>query len=308
MADGGSDAEHSREVLYLGRADEPPRGSAGERPVTHPFRHWVIMVAVFLVGVMVGGYAWFVRADILESAHVDLIVTEIRHEPPHSDGTLTRVIVYVRNVGDEEVTVTDAWLPGMASAGDGDIREAVIPAGEKAAIALDGELNCGTGLPDVIGADVQTQDGVASAELPVPATNFVHASACRSAAGEVWVEPARGARGTGVEVAEPVESGLAVAIPLRIRSWSVDEVEVAHVAVSAVPGLDAEPSGLVGRHETHSVADLRVEWTVTGCSERYLGEPIDVTVTFADHRPATVHLPDAVEPMLVTIADQVCES
>lgn len=310
MAGDPEDPQEGHGVFHLGelRLGESPPGSAGEPPVTHRSRRWIIMVAVFLVGAMVGSYAWLARSDMLESAAVDLIVTEVRHDSPLSDGTLHRVVVYVRNLGEEEVTVTNAWLPSRAGDDDRDAREAEIPPGEKAAISLDSDLNCGTGLPDVIEAEVQTSAGKTSAQLPVPATNVLHNVGCRSTAGEVWIESARSASGPPVEPAEHVESGLAVIMPLSIRSWSVEEVEVVDVAVSASPGLDAEPSGIVGRHETRTVADLRVEWTVTGCSDRYLGEPIEIEVTFADHPPDTMRVPDAVPQMLLAIADGVCES
>lgn len=298
------DAQQSPDVLNLGevRANRSP---SDESPTPHPKRRWVIMVVVFLVGAMVGSYAWLARTAMLDSAEVGLIVTDVKHDAPLSDGRLTSVSVVVRNIGGDDVTITRARLPGQSTDGDRGRGEVSIPAGGTASVGLNGELHCGTGLPDVVEADVRTPGGETIAELPMPTTVFVYAAHCRSASGEVWIEnPPSDAP---VDVLDISDSGMVMIIPLSIRSWSVDEVEITDVAVSAGPGLDVEPSGLVGRHETRTVADLRVEWTVTDCARASQVEPIDITVTFADHPAATVRAPESVLPMLIPLPDLVCE-
>lgn len=185
------DERQSPGVLHLGEmgGSEPPPSPGGSSAL-HPRRRWVIMVVVFLVGAMVGSYAWLARSSMLESAEVDLIVTDVNHDAPLSDGRLTSVSVVVRNIGSDDVTITAANLPGRPATGDRGVDEVTILPGVSAVVGLNGELHCGTGLPDVIEADVRTPDGETSAELPMPTTVFVYAAHCRSASGEVWVEKA----------------------------------------------------------------------------------------------------------------------
>lgn len=140
---------------------------AATPPATPPRWHrWAIMAGVFLVGIAVGGYGWHARTETVHAAKVEVIGIDLRGEVKRDDEQ-SRFFAQIQNSGPRDVTIIDMRFPGAPDPAGDEIREVTVSAGGTQVVATRGTIDCESGIPETLEAEVRTEAGIASVSVPL---------------------------------------------------------------------------------------------------------------------------------------------
>lgn len=271
------------EVIDLGETAGPLT-----LPAPSPRWHrWAIMAGVFLAGIAVGGYGWQARTEAVHAAKVEVIGVDLRGEVIGNDEQ-TRLFAQIHNSGPRDVTITDMRFPGQPDPAGDEIREVTIPAGGTQIVAGRGTIDCESGTPDALEAEVRTEVGTTSVSVPLASSTTFELSF--SAGCEPWGGQIHG---PGIylysNTLQP-QIGSPVHHMVVGMDYLLGNVEVTDVTVDA-PGFTAVPTNLpfvIGRG---SPASLELDWTVVDCGTTHELETVDVEVAYADRPAISTTLP-----------------
>lgn len=264
-------------------------GSGPPAPLTPPPRwhRWAIMAGVLLAGIAVGGYGWHARTEAVHAATVEVIGVDLRGEFGRDDEQ-SQFFAQIQNPGPRDVTITDMRFPGVPDPAGDEIREVTVPAGGTQVVATRGTIDCDSGIPENLEAEVRTGAGITSVSVPLAPVTTLSLSftpVCGQR-GEQVNEPGAYLFSNSLQqvIGSPVHH-----MVVGMDHW-LGRVEVTDVAVDA-PGFAAEPTNLpvvIGRGRPVS---LELDWTVTDCAATHELEAVSVEVGYADRPSTTTALP-----------------
>ena len=257
-------------------------------PAPPPRWHrWAIMAGVFLAGIAVGGYGWHARAETVHAAKVDVIGVDLRGEVERDDEQ-SRFFAQIQNSGPRDVTIIDMRFPGEPDPAGDEIHEVTVPAAGTQVVATRGTIDCESGIPEALEAEVRTEAGITSVSVPLAPVTTLGLSF--SPLCERWDEQIYGP-GTYLYTnsLQTVFGSPVHHMVVGIDHW-LGRVEVTDVAVDA-PGFAAVPTNLPAVISRGRPASLELDWTVTDCAATEELETVDIEVSYADRPSTTATLP-----------------
>jgi hypothetical protein len=257
-------------------------------PAPPPRWHrWAIMAGVFLAGIAVGGYGWHARTETVHAAKVDVIGVDLRGEVKRDDEQ-SRFFAQIQNSGPRDVTIIDMRFPGEPDSAGDEIREVTVTAGGRQVVATRGTIDCESGIPEALEAEVRTEAGITSVSVPLAPVTTLGLSF--SPLCERWDEQIYGPGTYLYSISLQTVIGSPVHHMVVGMDHAFGDVEVTRVTVDA-PGFAAVPTNLpvaIGRGRP---ASLELDWTVTDCAATEELGTVDIAVGYADRPSTTATLP-----------------
>lgn len=264
-------------------------GSGPPAPVTPPPR-WhrrAIMAGVLLAGIAVGGYGWHARTEAVHAARVEVIGVDLRGQVDRDDEQ-SRFFAQIQNSGPRDVTIIDMRFPGEPDPAGDEIREVTVPAGGTQVVATRGTIDCESGIPENLEAEVRTEAGITSVSVPLAPVTTLRLSFTPLCGqfDEQFNEPGAYLFSNSLQtvIGSPVHH-MVVGM-----DHALGDVEVTDVAVDA-PGFAAAPTNLPVVVSRGRPASLELDWTVTDCAATHELVAVDVEVGYADRPSTTTTLP-----------------
>lgn len=305
------DEDERLEVLDDGRARDTEPGSA---PVALPpldlsepddgtpptvglaanrfGRGWAATVALFVIGLLLGGYVWSARneaADLAaEAGRVALVAGWFDAEAPRDLG-LTRLTVALYNVGSRDVVVDSVRPDGWVAADESARSEGTtIPAAEWADAEITARPSCPGPVPDRLHAEVRTGQGESSVVITLPQEHSDIARHQSLLCGEF--DALTFVTLSGVDDISTARPGvLRMVLVLRVSSPSPGPVEITAVGGSGAgfrgvsTGLPVSVPGGV-----EPIVSLELEWQIDSCAATHELDELAVDVEFNQNPGATV--------------------
>ncbi len=272
-------------------------------PPTLPRWHrWAIMVAVLAAGLAVGGYGWHARTEALDATRVNLTGVDIEGEL-FDDVEQSRLFAHIHNAGDRDVAIVDLRWPEAESPGDVE-RQIEIPAGETQGVAIRGQIDCESGRPEWLEADVATEAGLTPVSVPLASgttLDFVLSVTCDGVDAQQVDDPGIFFAGN---VAPP---GSAPSHTVLGIDHVLGNTEIVDVTVDA-PGFNATPTNVPIELRRGNGASLELDWAVTDCAATHDLGAVVVEFTFGDRSSTLVPLPDWTIAQLARLAVAECGS
>jgi hypothetical protein len=275
-------------------------------------RGWTAAVALFVIGLLLGGYVWTVRneaADLAAEAGQVALVAGWFDAEFSPDRELTRLTVALYNAGPREVLVHSARPDGwMAADGPAGPETATIPAAGWADAEIAARPACPGPVPRRLHTEVRTEQGESSVVITLPQEPGSLDQYQWLLCGEF--DALNFVLVTGIEDISPAGPGaLRMVLAALVASPSPDPVEITAVGGSAAGFRAASigpPVSVPGGVEP--IVSLELEWQIDSCPATHeLGE-LAVDVEFNQNPGATVKalLPDQAIAALGRFAAAEC--
>ncbi len=253
--------------------DAAPPAAAQVAPASFG-RGWVAAVAVFVIGVLVGGYVWSARTEAAylaaEAERVALVAGWFNAEWSRDRGP-TRLTVSLHNAGSRDVTVRSVRPDGWVAGGRPARPDAVtIAAGEWADAEIPARPTCPSAVPDRLLIEAQTEQGESSLAIPLPQQGELdrfQSLMCGEFDAFNFVAV------TGIQDISPAgPRTLHMVLVLLVHSPAREEIEITAVSASGA-GFRGTSSWLPISMPAGGEAPVSIAWHIDSCAAtRELGE------------------------------------